>query len=334
MYLPAFELIVTNEHVVRDNATVVIGSATEAEQLAEVVYLDPYYDLAFLRTGETFELPDIPVITRPLDPDQPLISLSQHFGQPLRTSYGRLIESGHSRNNIDYLLHDAWQEAGNGGGPLFTADGGLVGINMYGVQEGRERTLSLPMGPVMDCLRAFNKGGGRVAARCFNCREITFEVRLNQEGYCPNCGAELQLPNMIEDAPPTGVNATIEAILSTAGYDPKLARRGPNLWNIHQGSARIQVAYHEDSGLVTGDAHLCRLPEQPEAELYEFMLRENYQLQQLTLSTYGKDILLSLLIYDRYLAVETGLPRFEHLFAKADDYDNLLVERYGASWID
>ncbi|MEO0734888.1 MAG: S1C family serine protease, partial [Bacteroidota bacterium] len=47
VYLPRPGLIVTNEHVVRDNATVVIGSENEEEQLARVVYLDSYYDLAF-----------------------------------------------------------------------------------------------------------------------------------------------------------------------------------------------------------------------------------------------------------------------------------------------
>ncbi len=37
VYLPDHGLVVTNEHLVRDNSTVVIGSETSAEQLAKVV---------------------------------------------------------------------------------------------------------------------------------------------------------------------------------------------------------------------------------------------------------------------------------------------------------
>ena len=42
------------------------------------------------------------------------------------------------------------------------------------------------------------------------------------------------------------------------------------------------------------------------------------------------DVILSLLIYDRYLNVDTGMELFTHLFEKADHYDNILVEEYGA----
>jgi serine protease Do len=141
-------------------------------------------------------------------------------------------------------------------------------------------------------------------------------------------------PSELRDATPSGVNATLEDIIRAADHDPLLARRGPSLWSIREGSATIQLAYHEDSGLVTGDAYLCRIPEAAPARLYAYLLRENARLQQLSFSTYGRDIILSLLIYDRYLTVATALPRFEHLFARADYYDNVLVEEYGAGWVE
>ena len=105
------------------------------------------------------------------------------------------------------------------------------------------------------------------------------------------------------------------------------------MWSIRQGSAIIQLAYHEDSGLVTGDAYLCSLPDIPGPELFDYLLRENYQLPRLTFSTYGRDIILSLLIYDRYLTVKTALPQFEHLFEMADYYDDILVNKFNAHWL-
>ncbi len=333
VYLPEYGLVVTNEHVVRDNSTVVIGSDNVPEQLAKVVYLDEYYDLAFLKPDDKPDLPSLKLATSSPAVGEGVTAIGQHFGHALRVSDGQVLETEHEHHNIAFIMHDAWQEAAHSGGPLFNVAGELVGINMYDIQEGKGKALSLPIEVVSACLKNYTDGKGHAAARCFNCQSVIYETAVNPTGHCPNCGSELILPGMVEDYQPTGVSATVEAIIKTAGHAPRMARRGPNLWSIRQGSAIIQLAYHEDSGLVTGDAYLCSLPELPNAELFAFLLRENCKLQQLTFSTFGRDIVLSLLIYDRYLTVETALPRFEHLFAKADEYDNILVDRFGGKWL-
>jgi serine protease Do len=324
---------VTNEHLVRDNSTVVIGSETSAEQLAKVVYLDTYYDLAFLKPDNHQDFPPLLLATSDPAVGEAVTAIGQQFGHPLRVSDGQVLELEHKHHGIGFIMHDAWQEAAHSGGPLFNAAGDLAGINMYDIQEGKGRALSLPAIIVNKCLSDYIGGKGKPTARCFGCQTVIYETAENATGFCPSCGSELTLPGMVEDYQPTGVSATVEAIIKTAGHDPRMARRGPNLWSIRQGSAIIQLAYHEDSGLVTGDAYLCSLPELPNAELFAFLLRENYKLQQLTFSTFGQDIVLSLLIYDRYLTVETALPRFEHLFAKADEYDNVLVDKFGGQWL-
>jgi len=333
VYLPEYGLVVTNEHVVRDNSTVVIGSDSIPEQLARVVYLDAYYDLAFLLPDDKPDLPPLVLASVLPSVTEQVTAIGQHFGHPLRVSDGAVLETEHDHHGISFIMHDAWQEAAHSGGPLFNAKGELLGINMYDIQEGKGRALSLPATVVSACLKDYTDGKGHAAARCFSCQAIIYETSVNPTGYCPQCGSELTLPGIVEDYQPTGVSATVEAIIKTSGHAPRMARRGPNLWSIRQGSAIIQLAYHEDSGLVTGDAYLCSLPELPNADLFAFLLRENGKLQQLTFSTFGRDIVLSLLIYDRYLTEETALPRFEHLFAKADEYDNILVEKFGAKWL-
>ena len=47
-YLPERDLIITNEHVVRDNCDVVIEGELIKKQIVRVIYLDMKYDLAFL----------------------------------------------------------------------------------------------------------------------------------------------------------------------------------------------------------------------------------------------------------------------------------------------
>src|SRR5690606_14278628 len=105
---------------------------------------------------------------------------------------------------------------------------------------------------------------------------------------------------------PSGVAKTIEALIARIGHDVSLSRCGPNAWEIRQGSARIIITYHDKSGLMSADAVLCQLPKENIKRLYEYLLRENYRNEALTLSVHDQDIVLSLLIFDRYLNEETG----------------------------
>ena len=81
-----------------------------------------------------------------------------------------------------------------------------------------------------------------------------------------------------------------------------------------------------------GDASLCSLPKENINPLYEYLLKQNYEIEGLTFSIKENDIVLSLLIYDRYLNMDTGMKLFKYLFEKADYYDNILVDKYGAIW--
>ena len=130
-----------------------------------------------------------------------------------------------------------------------------------------------------------------------------------------------------------GVGLTIENLLKKMGHDVRLSRRGPNNWEIRQGSAKINMSYYSQTGLIICDAHLCTLPPQNIKAVYEYLLRENYRNEGVTLSVRGQDIVLSLLIYDRYLREEIAERLLSNLFEKADYYDNILVDQYGAQWL-
>lgn len=331
-YLPEHNLVVTNEHVVRDNPTALVTAPHLERFLVPVVYLDPYYDLAFLRPeqlllkGSIVIAPEFPAV------GEPVVAMGQNYGKKLQRMHGEVLATNHIHHGIPYIQHNARLKSAQSGGPLFNDKGSLVGINMYDIDEGHQLALSLPTRILLQCLEEFLTVEDKTATRCFECQEVNFEIVNKKVNHCRNCGEEIVLPNDVPDHQPKGVQATIEEIIAAAKFDPRMARRGPNLWEIHQGSARIQVAYHEDSGLITGDAHLCLVPEGHPSSLFEYLLQQNYELNQLTFSTHGRQIVLSLLIYDRYLTIDSGLPQFRHLFERADYYDNFLVEQFGANW--
>jgi len=67
--------------------------------------------------------------------------------------------------------------------------------------------------------------------------------------------------------------------------------------------------------------------------MYEFMLRENYNLDSLSFSVIKQDIILTAMrIYDADLVIESGKKLFESLFEKADDYDNALLNLGGVPY--
>jgi len=72
------------------------------------------------------------------------------------------------------------------------------------------------------------------------------------------------------------------------------------------------------------------LPKTNIAAMYEFLLRQNYELEGMMFSVNNQDVILSTFIYDQYLTYETGLETLKTLFANADKYDNILLEEYGA----
>jgi len=121
-------------------------------------------------------------------------------------------------------------------------------------------------------------------------------------------------------------------LLAETVEEVALTRRGPNCWQVQHGSATINVSYYEKNGLLVGDAHLCELPEEDNEALFTYLLKQNFEIENLSFSIQNKDIVLSLMIYDRYLNELTGRRLFKYLFQQSDDFDNILVEQYGALW--
>ncbi len=325
-------VIVTNDHVVQGNREVVVDGTLLPRQLAKVVFSDPRHDLAFIAVPPC---PDAPVaglgIGGNVSVGDMVVAIGHPFGLKFSATQGIVSNTKHLQGDLPYIQHDAALNPGNSGGPLVNEQGVVIGVNTFIVNGGESMGFSLPVRFLAESLALWQQGKGQVGTRCANCATAVFEDTV-ESGFCPNCGAHIELPSDAEVYEPAGIARTIEEILEKCGHDTRLARRGPSVWEVRNGSANIFLSYYEPNGLIAGDAILCDLPSTNIQPVYEYLLRQNYEMETLSFSVRGQEIVLSLVIFDRYLTLETGMKLFRYLFEKADYFDNVLVEQFGAGW--
>ncbi|MCU0347460.1 MAG: trypsin-like peptidase domain-containing protein [Saprospiraceae bacterium] len=326
-------VIVTNFQVVQDNREVVVQGLHLPRQMAQVVFTDTKHDLALVALPTVLEAGHGAVLAegRSTAKGDLVQAMGHPFGLKFSALAGNVTSTRHPMGGLAYLRHDAALTPGHGGGPLVNEEGEVVGVNVFVASEGEAMGLALPVRHLAELLKAWKKGGGSTGTRCMACEAVVFKASL-EEGRCPSCGADVDLPDAAPMYEPRGIARTIEEILGKCGHDVQLARRGPNVWEVASGSAKTFISYYEPNGLIAGDAILCDLPSEGLERVYEFLLRKNYELEALSLSVRGQEIVLSLVIFDRYLSLDTGMKLFKNLFQNADSLDNVLVEQYGAGW--
>lgn len=332
-FLPKESLIITNEHVVRDNEEIVIEGKLIPKQMAKVVFLDQKYDLAFIKVPEF--IPGLTSIdlerTNYLHEGDLVIAVGHPFGLKYTATQGIVSNTMHMQNDIQYIQHDAALNPGNSGGPLINESGKVVGVNTFVIQNGNSIGFSLPVNYLDETLTSFKQGGSKEATRCNSCANIVFR-EMEKSNYCIYCGARIRFPSDALPYDPVGIPRSIEEIISRLGLQVNLCRRGPNNWEIIHGSATIEIAYHEMSGLILCDATLCYLPKTHIQELYEYLLRQNYSMRHSSLALRGNEIILSIFIIDRQLEIQQGYLQVKNLMEQADYYDDILVHDFGAIW--
>lgn len=332
-YIAEYDLIVTNEHVVRDNREVVIDGELFDRQLVEVLYLDEIHDLAFLGVPKIHQLTTVIVREESeLQVGETVLSLGYPFGQNYQYKEGIIDSIEYQEGEILCYEHSALLSPGNSGGPLFDTEGYLVGVNTFLIKSGNKIANSLPLSKLKASIQIYNNNEAEYLIKCGACKQVIADPE-DGSRRCTHCGSKVSYITNIPLYEPIGINKQIEQMLSELDYNAILARRGPYNWEVEQGSALIHVAYHEKTGLITGDAHLCRMPDEEVLSLYTYLLKANYELEGLNFTVRNNEVILSLLIFDQYLNRLTALRLFEHLFKMADYYDDILVDDFKAKWL-
>lgn len=327
--------IVTSQQLVEQAPEVIVsGGQSFPPQLVPVLYTDEALDLALIALPQVSHSPKgmaLPALAAATTPPAPGSTVWTAVPQP---KAGQLTDTQHTFFDIDYLATDLPVNTAHIGSPLLDAEGCVLGLHVGLLQSAapQQAGYALPLHYIEESLGLYRASGAQYATRCVNCRKVVTAAEATTQ--CPHCAAEIQQPHLVVPYTPEGVSVAIESLIERAGFNPAVTRRGPNSWALQRGSATITLSYYEPKGYITGDAFLCRLPtdEAAVARIYEFLMRQNYQSEGITFSVHEGDIVLSLVIYDQHLHNDIAHDLLQRLMQQADDYDNILVEQYGASW--
>jgi len=328
-----YGLIITNNHVVREARAATVKCRGAEKALAKVLMTDERFDLAFLQPPATAKnLTALPLgeYTAVKDGDT-VLAIGHPYGLNYTATQGVVSRVDRVQQGVHYIQTDTAINPGNSGGPLANARGEVIGVNTFIIKGGDNLGFALPVSALKEALDAYLPVRGEVAIRCPSCSTVVTVPMLEAGEYCPSCGTKLDfLKDDEEGEPPvSGIARTIEGILEGLGKEPELARNGQNRWEVEEGSATVRITYNPDNYFIIADAHLCRLPKAGIAELYTYLLRENWNMREGLFSLNGNNIVLSLLMYDPDLKPETGEAAFRALFERADRYDGILMEQYG-----
>lgn len=329
-YINTANLIVTNDHVVKGNSEAVISGKLFPKQISPVYFNDSKYDLAFIQPPQGIEFPNLGVSAATVKDGDVVIAIGHPYGLNYTATEGIVSKAKRLQRGINYIQIDAAINPGNSGGPLVNSQGEVVGVNTFIIAGGDNLGFALPVEYLREDVDGYKEFYGKYVLKCHSCGFYVTVENIDGE-YCPNCGTKLEFPALKKESEykPTGAAAIIETILEQLGKDVKLARRGSYSWEVEHGSAKIFINYNQD-GFIVCDSLLCALPKTNIAPMYEYLLRENYTLEEMMFSVNGQDVVLSTFIFDQYLTYETGLETLKRLFAMADKYDGILIDQYGA----
>ena len=331
-YIKEFDVIVTNDHVVHDNADVTIAGKTFDKMISRVWYTDRKHDLAFIQPPSV-ELPEIRLGNYdPLKDGDEVLAIGHPYGFKYSATQGVISKVDRVREGVKYIQIDAAINPGNSGGPLVNSAGEVIGVNSFKIQGGENMGFALPVNYLRQALQLYAPHKGVTATRCHSCDFLVLPDNIDAKKYCPNCGTEVLLPVLPEkEAESMGIAKIIEEVLSDLGKNARLAREGVNEWVIKEGKVKILINYNTENYFLVSDAYLCQLPQDALKikPLYQFLLQENYRLNGLVLSCQNQNIILSCLVYDQDFTRENGVKRFDSLLKNAHYYDELLKKEYG-----
>lgn len=324
------ELIITNSHVVSGLKEVLISTKTLPKTIGTVIYDDPAFDLAFIRSPLPIECKNPLILSElPVQDGDGVIAIGHPYGLNYSTTEGIVSKASRLQGEVEYIQFDAAINPGNSGGPLLNESAEVIGVNTFIIQNSNNLGFALPSYTLKEALDQFGALKTEDVIRCGSCKNLIAELSI-QNDYCPKCGTKLEVAKRRREGyKPSGIVALIEKILETLEVNVTLSRRSQRSWRFDMGSTRIDINYY-DNGIIIADSALCRIPQENIEALYDYLLGENSTLEKLQFSINENTVYLSYIIVDSSLSQTHGTLALQKLFDSAPRYQKLLIEEFKA----
>lgn len=331
-YLKDRNIVVTNHHVVGNNRTVSLETQDKHRFPAQVIFVNPVDDIAFLSPGEEMDAPQLQLAPgATLQNSQRVSVLGFPYGMPFTVTEGIVSSPNQIMNGRKYIQTDAAVNPGNSGGPLVNDTGQVVGITTSKFQNADNVGFAIPADDLVNDLQSLDANTERkFAIKCPSCDFLLYE----KVDYCPNCGDDLKKDKLFEEAKMSPLSEFVEGALQDSGIDPVLARNGYDFWEFHQGSALIRIFVYQNNYLYA-TSPLAKLPHQNLEEFYRYLLSDTEAPYR-----YGIDQNLVFISYRTDLEEIKGPRKAEiqkmlaGLADKANEMDNYLIEKFGCEHSD
>ncbi|WP_129652843.1 trypsin-like peptidase domain-containing protein [Flagellimonas olearia] len=321
------DVIVTNFHVVSGSLSVSVEDGDKNRYLAQVVYVNPGKDIAFLK-AETLPKPSQSVVTRhqtEASTRDKVLVLGYPFGMPFTVTEGIVSNPRQMIGGSNFIQTDAAINPGNSGGPVVNEKGELMGIVTSKFSDADNMGFAIPMETLHEELMIVGELFDGLTIGCPSCNGLMVE----KTHYCPNCGNDMD-EGLFEERPLSDFSLTVEEAILGLGLNPVLARSGRERWFFHQGSAEIRMFVY-DNNYLFATSPLNDLPRTNLAEVYEYILTADTGEHRLSIS--DNQIFLSYRVHISDLYSKTAdsvLENITQLAIRADELDNRFVNDFGA----
>lgn len=320
-------VIVTNYHVVSGSQVVSVEDATKNRYLAKVIFVNPGKDIAFLK-ADTLPIPVQSVNTTHntgTSTRDKLLVLGFPYGMPFTVTEGTVSNPRQNIAGREYIQTDAAINPGNSGGPVVNEKGELLGIVTAKFNHADNIGFAIPLETLQEELELIDQLSSDFTLGCSSCNSLILEKTM----YCPNCGVDLE-ESLFEESPVSDFSLKVEKAIHQLGLNPVLARSGNEYWKFHLGSAEIRMFVY-DTNYLFATSPLNELPRKNLGEIYEYIMTADTGEHRLSIA--DNKIFLSYRIHisDLYSQnAEKVLENLSLLATKADDMDNMLVNKFGA----
>lgn len=273
LYPKSAHIVITNHHVVIGSRSAVIQLQNKKRFPAQVVFVDPSSDLAFLHLGADLDLPKLTLH------EGPTVVAGMHtyvlgfpFGRPFTTTKGIVSSPDQVLEGKKYIQTDAAVNLGNSGGPLVDEKGNLTGITTSKFKPAENMSFALPVEKVQEALEIFKTNKEfKYCVKCPSCPTLLFE----EVQYCGNCGHKIKIDECFAEQPLSTFAEFVEEAITQAGFDPTMTRNGYEYWEFYSGKVVVYISVYEQHYLCVSTP-LTKIATKKISEFYQYILSNPY----------------------------------------------------------